>query len=386
MTAAPEASAPAEERPARRRGALARRALALAAARRGELRHAIRVSVAVGVAFLLSTVFRLPQGYWAVFTAVIVVQTSLGGTIAASVDRLAGTMVGAAVGAAAAYLKARTPLDEGLLLCAVVAVLAFAAAVRPSLKVAPITAVIVIIAGPRDVDPLHAALYRVIEIAIGSAVGVAATLFIFPARSHATVVRQLRAALTGLAEIVEMQRRQLAGEALADQIQARHLSVRATLGKVETAMAEAEHENATGLTRERTSDALPRTLWRVRNDVVQVSRALDGAEQSAALDHIRPAAMSALAAAADLMRRCEAAAGAEKAVDMGAWTHRHADLVASVEQARAERLTAGLSFDGAARFFGLVFALQTLARNLDDLADRVDELAGVMVSEAAVAA
>ncbi|MGA0600440.1 FUSC family protein [Caulobacter sp. KR2-114] len=377
MTAAPEATAPAEERPARRRGALARRALALAAARRGELRHAVRVSVAVGVAFLLSTVFRLPQGYWAVFTAVIVVQTSLGGTIAASVDRLAGTMVGAALGAGAAYLKASTPLDEGLLLCGVVAVLAFAAAVRPSLKVAPITAVIVLIAGPRDVDPLHAALFRVIEIAIGSAVGVAATLFIFPARSHATVVRQLRAALLGLAEIVELQRRQLAGEALADQIQPRHLAVRTTLGKVEGAMAEAEHENATGLARERTSDALPRTLWRVRNDVVQVSRALDGAEQSAALDHIRPSAMSALAAAADLLRRCEAAAGAEKAVDMGAWTQRHADLVASVEQARAERLTASLSFDGAARFFGLVFALQTLARNLDDLADRVDELAGV---------
>lgn len=383
MTGAPDASAPTEERPARRRGALARRALALAAARRGELRHAVRVSVAVGVAFLLATVFRLPQGYWAVFTAVIVVQTSLGGTIAASVDRLIGTMFGAAIGAGAAYLKFSTPLDEGLLLCAVVALTAFAAAVRPNLKVAPVTAVIVLIAGPRDVDPLHAAIYRIIEIAIGSAVGVAATLFIFPARAHTAVVKQLRAALTGLADIVELQRRQLAGEALADQMQPRHLAVRAVLGKVESAMAEAEHENATGLARERTSDALPRTLWRVRNDVVQVSRALDGAEQSAALDHIRPSAMSALAAAADLLRRCDAAAGADRAVDMGAWTDRHADLVASVEQARAERLTADLSFDGAARFFGLVFALQTLARNLDDLADRIDELAGAVVSEAA---
>lgn len=382
----PDASAPVEERPARRRGALARRALALAAARRSELRHAVRVSVAVGVAFLLSTVFRLPQGYWAVFTAVIVVQTSLGGTIAASLDRLAGTLVGAAVGAGAAYLKAATPLDEGLLLCAVVALTAFAAAVRPSLKVAPVTAVIVLIAGPHDVDPLHAAAFRVVEIAIGSAVGVAATLFIFPARAHGAVIRQLRAALTGLADIVELQRRLLGGEALADQIQAKHLAVRATLGKVEAAMAEAEHENATGLARERTSDALPRTLWRVRNDVVQVSRALDGAEATPALDHIRPAAMSALAAAADLLRRCDAAAGAEKAVDVGAWTHRHADLVSAVEQARAERLTASLSFDGAARFFGLVFALQTLARNLDDLADRIDELAGVEVGEPAAAA
>jgi len=372
-----------DSRGLRRGRDLARRALALGAERRGELRHAVRVSAAVGVAFLLSAVFNLPQGYWAVFTAVIVVQTSLGGTIAASIDRLLGTLVGAAVGAGAAYLKVRTTLDEGLLLCAVVALLAFAAAVRPSLKVAPITAVIVLIAGPRDVDPLHAALYRVIEIVIGSAVGVAATLLIFPARAQATMIRQLRAALTGLAEIVELQRRELAGEALAETIQARHLAVRATLGKVEAALTDAAHENASRLTRHRTSEALPRTLWRVRNDVVQVSRALDGSEATPALDLIRPAAMSALAAAADLLRRCEAAAAAGKAVDMGAWTQRHADLAASVGQARAERLTASLTFDGAARFFGLVFALQTLARNLDDLADRVDELAGVEVGEPA---
>ena len=355
------------------------RALALLAARRGEFRHAVRVSAAVGVAFLISTLFRLPQGYWAVFTAVIVVQTSLGGTIAASVDRLIGTMVGAMAGAGAAYLKAKTPLDEGVLLCAVVALLAFAAAVRPSLKVAPITAVIVLIAGPRDMDPFHAALYRVLEIAIGSAVGVAATLFIFPARAHATVVAQVRQVLQGLADVLDLEVRQLAGESLTGEIHQGQVAVRATLGKVEAAMAEAQHENASRLSRRQASEALPRTLWRVRNDIVQVSRVLDGAQPSPALDHIRPAALAVLASAADLLRRCDAAAAADTPVHRGPWMERREELAQAVEQARHERLTHTLSFDGASRFFGLVFTLQTLSQNLDDLADRIDELGGVEI-------
>ena len=66
---------------------LSRRAFSAAAAREGELRHAVRVSVAVGGAFLVGAGLQLPQSYWAVFTAVIVVQTSIGGTITASIER-----------------------------------------------------------------------------------------------------------------------------------------------------------------------------------------------------------------------------------------------------------------------------------------------------------
>jgi hypothetical protein len=43
-------------------------------ARKSEWRHAIRVSSAVLAAYALATLLRLPQGYWAVFTAVIIVQ------------------------------------------------------------------------------------------------------------------------------------------------------------------------------------------------------------------------------------------------------------------------------------------------------------------------
>ena len=103
---------------------LSRRALAAAGARKSELRHATRVSAAVLAAYLLSTLLHLPQGYWAVFTAVIVVQASLGATITASIERFLGTVVGAAAGAAAAYVHTLYPAWGGAILAVTVALLA----------------------------------------------------------------------------------------------------------------------------------------------------------------------------------------------------------------------------------------------------------------------
>src|SRR3954468_1594520 len=113
---------------------LSRAALAKAVSRKTELRHPVRVSSAVVAASAPAPLLRLPQGYWAVFTAVIIVQGSLGATITASIERLMGTVVGAVVGAGAAMLHARWPEAGGLILAVTAALLAFLAAVRPAFK------------------------------------------------------------------------------------------------------------------------------------------------------------------------------------------------------------------------------------------------------------
>jgi uncharacterized membrane protein YccC len=182
---------------------LSRAALAKAATRKSEWRHAIRVSSAVVAAYALATLLRLPQGYWAVFTAVIVVQSSLGATITASIERFMGTVVGALAGAGAAMIHARFPEAGGLILAVTAALLAFLAAVRPAFKVAPITAVIMLIGTTTHMDPLVAAFLRTAEITVGSLVGIAATLLIFPARAHATVVENAQKVAGLLAELLE---------------------------------------------------------------------------------------------------------------------------------------------------------------------------------------
>src|SRR5215472_9630724 len=78
------------------------RLTAFASRHRSELRQAARAAAAAALALVVGEAFALPQSYWAVMTALMIVQSSLGGTLAAGLDRLAGTLAEAALGAVAA--------------------------------------------------------------------------------------------------------------------------------------------------------------------------------------------------------------------------------------------------------------------------------------------
>jgi len=254
---------------------LPRRALSAAVARQGELRHAVRVAAAVGGSSAISSLLHLPQGYWAVFTSVIVVQTSIGGTITAAIERLLGTVVGGLVGVAAAYLRAATVMEEGLILSACILILSFAAAVRPSLKVAPITAAIVLVGGSSlHMDPLLAAVWRVGDIMLGSAIGVAATLLIFPARARRAVALRAAGAIRQIAQVLVLHARQMRTGAPDPEAERVLRESRKGLAQVELAMADAARESASGFSEAGVPDGLLPGLWRVRSDVVMVVRAL----------------------------------------------------------------------------------------------------------------
>ena len=356
---------------------LTRRALAGALARQGELRHAVRVSVAVGAAFALGAITRLPQAYWMVFTAVIVVQTSIGGTITASIERVLGTVVGGFVGALAAYIRAQTVLQEGLVLSAAVAVLAFAAAVRPSLRVAPITAAIVLVGGSSThADPLQTALWRVLEIFLGGIVGVAATLLVFPARAARSVrerVARTCEQLAAVAELCAAQVLQPSGD--ADRLLSAHQESRKSLAQVEQALTEAARERASGFSAANVPDGLFRSLSRARSDTVMVDRALAQPLPEPAAAALSPAAAALLGAIAGELRRCASAArsGAEPAPS--ALEQARAPFETAVEAVRQARLTSELGFDAAARVYGLVFALESLRANVQDLHERIADAA-----------
>lgn len=64
-----------------------------------ELRLGVRMTASGLIAFALAELLGLAQGYWAVFTAIIVVQASVGGSLKAGLDQLLGTLGGAAYGA-----------------------------------------------------------------------------------------------------------------------------------------------------------------------------------------------------------------------------------------------------------------------------------------------
>jgi uncharacterized membrane protein YccC len=339
-----------------------------------DLRQAVRVTVGCLIAFVIYHLFNLPQGYWAVFTVVIVMQGSIGGTLGAAIDRMKGTLLGAAIGGLAAWLRPQTPVGLGAALGLSVAVTTLAAALRPTLKVAPVTAVIMLISpAGGTIGPLEAAALRVVEILLGSVIGVATSVLVLPARSRAVIIERAVSALDAMAALA----RHLAEDLRAPAPQDRHQensAIRASIGAVEAALADASHERSSRLGDHRISDALPRTLWRTRNDLVAVGRAV-AAMPEALRDQLAGGAAAILESQGGFMQRCGEALSREERVDRTGREDALAAFEAVMAALRRSRATHALDLDQAAPVFALAFAIESLERNLTDLTDRIDETA-----------
>jgi uncharacterized membrane protein YccC len=344
--------------------------------RPSEIRHAVRVAVAVGAAFAIGAIFRPPQAYWMVFTAIIVVQASVGGTITASFERLLGTIVGALVGVAATYLRAKTELQEGLVISAAAAIAAFAAAVRPSLRVAPITTAIVLMGGATaHMGPITAAAWRVLEIGIGGIVGVVTTLVVFPARARRVVRLRACESLRLMAELITLFATRFDAGGVDHEARSNHQGIRKTLAQADQALAESDRETLWGR-RADTPEGLVRSLRRVANDAVMIGRALARPLPQASRERIGPSAIALLEAIAIRLRDSAGALAVFQVTPADSLDQARATFEAAVQQTRTARLTAEINFDAASRVFGLVFAMESVLANLSDLADRIAEVAG----------
>lgn len=334
-----------------------------------DLRYAAKVAVAAGVAFVLATLLKLPQGYWSVISALIVVQASLGGTLAAAKERAAGTFVGAVVGGVAAALHPQALLTTSLTLTVVVAGLAFAAAGRPMLKLAPVTAAILLVATAGQPDQIAVAVARVLEVMLGCVVGVAATFLVFPNRFDREIAREARAVAGDISKLLRgAPARRRDPDGLHALLGAQD-SVRRKLGALDKSAADARSTPG-GAAQAEAAAALARALWRVRNDAVAMERAL-AAAPDAAREIVGPAAYAVIAAAADLLDALAAAGDpAEPRAELDA---RRAALDEAVAHIREEGASEDIDVASAVPTLGLVFALRSLTTNLGDLADRLGE-------------
>src|SRR3954463_8521418 len=121
-----------------------------------EARLTLRMSAAGLITFAVAQLLDLARDYWAVLTAVIVMQASVGGSLKAMVDRFLGTIGGAAWGAAVTSALPRgAPLSTGIALVVALVPLGSLVAFRPSFRVAPVTAVIVLLGTPDEYGVLH---------------------------------------------------------------------------------------------------------------------------------------------------------------------------------------------------------------------------------------
>ncbi|HXQ40456.1 MAG TPA: FUSC family protein [Candidatus Udaeobacter sp.] len=357
----------------------ANRFLAWARHHGSELRLAARTTIAALLAFATADLLHMAQIYWAVLTAVIVMQANLGGSIKATFDRLAGTVGGAAWGVIIGLaLPHAGALGLALALALAVGPLALAAAFKPWLRIAPVTAIIVLMSTQaQQAGPLAYALDRVIEILLGVAVALAVSLLVLPNRAHgalATAASRALQIMSELAAVLLPHPGTAADGAILLQL---HAKLRRALAGVDVAGEEARRERVGRLTDEPEPEPLRRNLNRLRLDLAMIGRAtveplpepvagrLAGATADVA------AALAAYFSAAGLALAARRAAPPREACSTALRAY-----AAVLAELRKEGLTRNLSAADARHLFGIAFVLDQLRRNLRDLAERVDEMAG----------
>jgi uncharacterized membrane protein YccC len=342
-----------------------------------DLRHALRVALAAAVSFSLATAFDLPQGYWAVITAIVVVQTSIGGTLTASRDRLIGTGVGAATGALIALVTPTTPLATATALAVAVGATGLGASIKPSLKMAPVTAVIMIIGSASSQHGFaEAAGLRIAEIAVGGIIGVAITLLVFPARARDAVSASAQQTLADMSRVLTLYAQRLGGEEVEDAIAPIQARLRSRLGKMETQVAEATRETAARLSGASGADAIPRTLWRLRSDVVMIGRASSHRWTGPVAERLGGPAAKLLRSQAALLDGLGRSLADGSATPKPELAESFAAFREAFNRLEAEIPPGMLTFERLEQIFGLAFALEAFNQNVADLAERIAEFTG----------
>jgi uncharacterized membrane protein YccC len=320
---------------------------------------------------------------WVVMTAIIVTQMSVGRSLKAAFDYLVGTLGGALYGGVIGVLVPHSA-EIGIFapLALAVAPLAFLAAIKPSLGVAPITAVIVLLVPTMThVTPVVSALDRVVEVGLGGLVGLFVAFLLLPSNAHRLMAEGARRTLDQMAQAL--------GELLAGCMQGLDLEtlhriqdgIGQALAQLNLVGEEAEHERLARVAAGPDTSPLLRTLLRLRHDLVMIGRAaMTPLPKSLrprlelSLDHVEVALANYLrASGAALVAGREPPSLHAVEAALGAYA-------AETSALGRDGLMPSVPADAAEGLFALGFALQQMFNNLRDLERCIVEWAGASVS------
>ena len=256
-----------------------------------------------------------------------------------------------------------------------VAPLALLAAINASFRVAPFTAVIVVVGSSvTHAGPVDSALYRVLEVAIGGVTGLAVSLLVFPARAHILAIEAAARMLDLVAEALPellIGFTQTLDETAILQSQDR---IGQSFMRLATIAAEATRERMAYLASEPDTGLMLRTLLRLRHDIVMIGRAAVVPLSETLQTRLgRPLARAA-ETAVDYLRGSSAALIARcNPPRLAAVDAAFDGYAAEITALRREGLTRDLPVDALEPLFALGFALEQLRHDFRELEQCVTE-------------
>jgi uncharacterized membrane protein YccC len=147
------------------------------------IKQGIKTGLAGTITYALYTGFNLPQGYWAVFAALVVTQANLGASWKAALYRTIGSTCGALAAALLIPMLGKGTAGVLIVLFLLASLFGYLTALHPSFSAAGFTAALILVFGGQG-EPWHMAWLRVLYTLLGAMVAFAVGSLIWPVRAR----------------------------------------------------------------------------------------------------------------------------------------------------------------------------------------------------------
>jgi uncharacterized membrane protein YccC len=161
------------------------------------LKQGIKTGLAGLITYVIYIHWHMPQGYWAVFTALVVTQVTLGASWKPALYRTIGSTAGALAAMVLMVIFGLGTIRIGIILFVLATLFGFLTLKHPSFSAAGFTAAIVLLLGRIEGTPFHTGWLRVLYTLLGSGVAFAVGALIWPVRAREALREKLANILEG---------------------------------------------------------------------------------------------------------------------------------------------------------------------------------------------
>jgi uncharacterized membrane protein YccC len=335
----------------------------------GPLKQGIKTGLAGIITYAIYAAWHLPQGYWAVFTALVVTQVTQGASWKPALYRTIGSTSGALAAILLFMIFGPGAVRVGIMLFVLGALFGSLTVLHPSFSAAGFTAAIVLLIGRIEGTPFHTGWLRVLYTLLGSFVAFAVGALIWPVRAREGLRSKIASILDGAGALY----RAVAAAAMQgidNERQVREIGrqLHDLRRGITQQMDEARNELSFSRFNQGEYQAFIEQADQVRRRLTAM------AEDSALYVHaqLQPGLVPSLPALVERTAHtfralAEAVRNPGKIPDSADLEAAICDLDADLAKLREQRTTAPLALDRMLPFWALVFNLREVAQDLIQL-------------------
>ena len=339
----------------------------------GPLKQGIKTGLAGTITYAIYAGFHLPQGYWAVFAALVVTQANLGAAWKAALYRTIGSTCGALAAALLMPIFGDTPVGAGVALFLLATFFGYLTSLHPAFTAAGFTAALILVFGGQG-EPFHMAWLRVLYTILGAVVAFAVGALIWPVHARIGLRYKLASILDGAGALFRaVTTAALQGIDNEQQVRQLDRQLHDLRRGITQQMDEARAELAFSRFNQGAYQAFVDSADRVRRRLTAM------AEDSSLYANAQPNLVPSLPAliektAQTFVQLAQAVRSPGATVSSADLDVAIAELDADLAKLREQRVTNPFTLDRMLPFWALVFNLKEVAQGVKELESTLHEL------------